>query len=170
MFKSALKDYPIFFQTYIDCVPNEHNLLTSFAIQTPLIINYLNTISEEKSLHAYAAGKWTIREMLQHIIDTERIFSYRALCFARGEKASLPGFDENAYAANVSANDRSWKSLVEEFSVVRQSTELLYKSFSEAVLSRTGLANNNVASVASMGFISIGHVYHHRNIIAERYV
>lgn len=169
MFKSALADYPVYFQKYIDCVPGEQDLLTNFTLQKPVILDFLNGISEEKSLHAYAPGKWTLREMLQHIIDTERIFSYRALCFARGETISLPGFDESIYAANVAANERSWKSLVEEFSIVRQSTEMLFKSFSSDILKRTGIANNNVTSVASMGFITLGHVYHHKNIIEERY-
>lgn len=170
MFKSAVADYPVYFQKYIDCVPDGHDLLTNFSIQTPAIIDYLNTITEEKSMHACAPGKWTLKEMLQHIIDTERIFSYRALCFARGETVSLPGFDEALYAANVAANDRSWTGLITEFSVVRQSTNLLFISFSEEVLKRTGIANNNVTSVASIGFITLGHVYHHKNIIAERYI
>ena len=170
MFKSAVADYPVYFQKYIDCVPDEHDLITNFSIQRPVIIDYLNTITEEKAMFSYAPGKWTLKEMLQHIIDTERIFSYRALCFARRETISLPGFDEANYAANVAANDRNWNGLIQEFSIVRQSTEMLFESFSEEVLTRTGIANNNVTSVASIGYITLGHVYHHKNIMAERYL
>ena len=170
MLKTTLTNYPGYFQKYIDLVPDEDNLLTVFFIQTKLIKDFLETITEEKSNHSYAPGKWTIKEMLQHIIDTERIFSFRALCFARGEKASLPGFDESEYAANVDAGKRSWQSLKEEFIMVRQSSEYLFKSFGEEDLEKTGIANNNITSVLSMGLITLGHVYHHKNILVERYL
>jgi hypothetical protein len=107
---------------------------------------------------------------MQHLIDSERIFIYRALCFARKEKISLPGFEEDEYAANSAANKRSWKSLVEEFSAVRKSTELLFSSFSEEALASTGSANNNLISVESIGFIILGHFYHHKKVLEERYL
>jgi uncharacterized damage-inducible protein DinB len=169
MFKPSPDNYPPYFQKYIDQVPNE-TLKQGFIAQWPVITNLLGRISEEKSLHAYAPGKWTLRDLLQHIIDTERIFCFRALCFARNETANIAGFDENAYAASVAANDRSWQSLTEEFSAVRKATELLYNSFTDETLTRIGSANGIATSVASMGYITLGHVYHHKNIIEERYL
>ena len=113
MAKPSPANYPVYFQRYIDQVPDD-NLDTGFKKQAEVIKNFLPHISEEKSMHSYAEGKWTIKEMLLHITDAERIFCYRALCFARNEKINLPGFDENNYAAGSHANERSWKNLVEE--------------------------------------------------------
>lgn len=169
MSKPSPADYPDHFKKYIDQVPEE-DLMTAFKSQSVLINSFLPLITEEKSAYAYAEGKWTIKELMQHIIDTERIFCYRGLCIARKETASLPGFDENDYAANSEANKRSWQSLIEEFSVVRKSTELLYASFSIEALDRKGISNNKILSVASTGFICIGHFYHHKKILEERYL
>lgn len=169
MSKPSPTTYPPYFQKYIDQVPDE-DLLTGFANQNGVIQNLLGSISEEKSTYAYAPDKWTLKDLLQHVIDTERIFCYRALCFARKEPFHLPGFDEGNYAANASANERSWQSMAEEFVAVRSATELLFKSFSTEELIRMGIANNIPTSVVSMGFIALGHVYHHKKIIEERYL
>ena len=168
MSKPSPATYPPYFKKYIDLVPDEE-LLTGFASQAAVIQNLLNSISEEKSNYAYAPDKWTLKDLLQHIIDTERIFCYRALCFARKETINLPGFDENNYAASTASNKRSWQNLSEEFTAVRRATELLFKSFSADELFSMGVANNIPTSVASMGFITLGHVYHHKKIIEERY-
>ena len=167
--KPSPTSYPGYFQKYIDQVP-EQDLFTAFDKQLPVIGSFLPAVTEERSTYTYAEGKWTIKELLQHITDTERIFNYRALCFARGEKASLPGFEENDYAAHSNANSRTWQSLVDEFLAVRQSTELLYRSFTADALSVSGTANNNAITVASMGFITLGHFYHHKKVIEERYL
>jgi len=170
MFKKDLKDYPICFQKYIDLVPDEDDLLTGFTIQFEVIKKMLASNTEQKSMFTYAPQKWTLKEMLQHMIDIERIFGFRALCFAREETTALPGFDEGKYAANALANDRSWDNLSEELLVVRQSSTLLYKSFTPEILMRTGTANDNLTSVAGMGFITLGHIYHHKKVIEERYL
>lgn len=169
MSKPSPTSYPGYFQQYIDQVP-EQDLFSAFENQLPLIKGFLWGISEEKSTYAYAEGKWTLKELLQHIIDTERIFAYRALCFARKEAASLPGFEENDYAAASNANARTWQSLVDEFMVVRQSTTMLFKSFSEEALAASGTANNNPTNVAAIGFINLGHFYHHKKVMEERYL
>jgi hypothetical protein len=169
MSKPSSTSYPGYFQKYIDLVP-ETDLSLAFTNQTEGIEVFLQTVSEEKSMYAYAEGKWNIKELLQHIIDTERIFNYRALCFARGEKQNLPGFEENDYAANSYANRRSWDSLVKEFLVVRKDTTLLFNSFTKEALERVGSANNNSASTLSFGFITLGHYYHHKNVLIERYL
>ncbi len=166
--KPSLTSYPAYFQKYVALVP-EDDLITAFTNQLPAIQQLLSVISEEKSNYAYDTGKWTLKELLQHIIDTERIFNYRALCFSRKETVSLPGFEENDYAANSNANARNWQDLVDEFIAVRTSTELLFKSFTDEMLETSGTSNNNPATVNSIGFITLGHFYHHKNIIEERY-
>ena len=161
--------FPTYFATYINKV-SEDNLATAFKNQQELVNVFFDSISEEKSNYAYAAGKWTMKEMLQHIIDAERIFAYRALSIARKEKQSLPGFDENEYADNSNANSRSWKSLTTELKLVRQTTELLFETFAEDVLNQSGISNNNAVTVNAIGFITVGHLYHHVGVIKERYL
>lgn len=162
-------DHPEYFGRYINLVA-EDELGEAFNIQFPKIESLLQLIDEVKANHAYAPGKWTLKELLQHIIDGERIFAYRALCFARKESTSLPSFDENLYADNSNANIRSWESLRNEFINVRRSTEDLFKSFTGEMLQAKGIANNSTISVLSLGFIIIGHVTHHIKVIEERYL
>ena len=169
MSKPLPANYPGHFKRYIDLVP-ETESLSAILNQGLEIMPFLSAISEEKSMYAYAEGKWTIKELLQHILDAERIFTYRALCIARGEKENLPGFEENDYAANSFANNRRWDSLVKEFLTVRQSTELLFKSFTEEMLDSLGTSNNKTIDVSSIGFIIAGHYYHHKKILLERYL
>jgi hypothetical protein len=161
--------HPTYFQKYIDQVPEEE-LQIAFQKQSSIITDFLHSITEQKSNYAYAPNKWTIKELLQHMIDTERIFAYRALCFARNDQTSLPGFDENNYAAASNANNRSWKDLAEEFLLVRKSTEALFNSFTQEALAYSGIANNNPTTVSSVGFIVVGHVYHHIKIFKQRYL
>lgn len=160
---------PGYFRVYIDQV-KEKDLPAAFANQLTIIKEFLPSISEEKSMYAYSPGKWTLKEMLQHIIDAERIFTYRAVCFARKDSVNLPGFDENEYAAASNANARSWESLTAEMISVRQSTLQLYNSFSVEMLTNIGRANNNSFSVSELGFLLIGHLNHHKRIIEERYL
>ena len=167
--KPSPTNYPGYFQKYIDQV-TETDFFTAIHNQSAGLEQFLQSITEEKSKFAYAEGKWTIKELLLHMSDTERIFCYRALCFARGEKTNLPGFDENDYAANSDANSRSWESIVQEFLIVRKATEVLFKSFNEKALASIGTANNNPVTVASIGFILLGHFNHHKKIMAERYL
>jgi len=167
--KPNSNDYAIYFTNYIALVP-EDDLTEAIKNQSLILPDFLYSISEDKSKYAYAQGKWSIKEMLQHIIDAERIFNYRALCIARKETVSLPGFDENNYAANSNGNGRGWQSLVDEFINVRRSTEDMYSSFTEEMLYQKGLSNNNIATPLSFGFITVGHVYHHKKIIEERYL
>jgi hypothetical protein len=167
--KPSPNSYPAYFKNYVDQVPEE-DLSTGFKNQLPIIKEFLNGITEEKSTYAYEPGKWTLKELLQHMIDTERIFNYRALAIARKETVSLPGFDENTYAANSNANARSWQQLVEEMLAVRKATQYLFESFTEEALANSGLSNNNPATVTSLGFITLGHFYHHKRVMEERYL
>jgi hypothetical protein len=169
MTKTLTTNYPGFFQNYIQQVPEE-TLQDAFNKQTPFISSFLSSVPKDKYTFAYAEGKWTIKEVLQHMIDTERIMAYRALAFARGEKAKLPGFEEKEYAANSNANNRTWQSLGNEFLIVRQSTQLLFNSLTEGMLDAEGTANNNLLSVRTIGFIILGHFYHHKKIVEQLYL
>lgn len=169
MAKPALSSIPEFYHKYVKLV-EEDSASSALEKNSETLRSFLQAIPEEKWDFRYAEGKWSIKELVQHMIDTERIFSYRALCIARGEKQSLPGFDENLYAANSQGDRRSKTELVTEFSAVRTATKLLFASFTEEQLSSTGQANNNPISVNGIGFITVGHVLHHLNILRERYL
>jgi uncharacterized damage-inducible protein DinB len=152
---------------YIDLV-TEDELPEAFDKQSASFVRFLETIPVEKYDYRYAEGKWSIKEVLQHIIDAERVFSYRALRFARKDKTPLPGFDENAFAEAAKADTRNWDKLVEEFKVVRRSSELLFNSFDEDQLQSDGISSNSPNYVLALGYILIGHAMHHQKIIKER--
>lgn len=157
-----------FFEKYTSLV-KEENLNEAFEQQEATLEEFYNTVSEEKSMYAYGEGKWTLKEMLQHMIDTERIFTYRALAIARKETATLLGFDENNYVDNSNANARTWASLVEEMSTVRKATQLMYASFTKTMLENIGKFSSAEGTPDTLGLICIGHIYHHIKIVEERY-
>ncbi len=161
--------YPPYFDNYISLV-KEDDLFEAFKNQQDIVEGYFDKIPESKTNDGYAEGKWSLKVLLLHIIDTERIFNFRALCFARKETASLPGFDENVYAENSYGNRRTWKSLCEELKAVRKSTELLYAGFNVETLDNSGISNNKPNTVIALGFTTIGHLNHHLKIIEERYI
>lgn len=169
MHKPTPSEYAPFYQRYIEAIPHK-NLFEAFAAQQPIIDQFFDQVSEEKSLFAYAEGKWSIRCMMQHIIDTERIFSYRALAFARGESQSLPGFDENNYADASDADRRPWAELCGELKTLRSSTIQLFAGLSEEMLLRQGVANGNPMTVRAAAYCIIGHLNHHIGILKERYL
>lgn len=165
---SDLPRMPSYFDVYINQVADID--LTEAFQQS---ISALNALDLEK-LHAigdrvYAPGKWTIRDLIQHITDTERIFSYRALRFSRNDQTPLPGFDENLYAENSGANRRPLEAVLAELRCVRESSIHLFNSFDETALSRTGVMFNYEVSVLGVGFTLIGHQNHHLRILEERY-
>jgi len=134
------------------------------------IYDFYNSLPEEKATYAYAEGKWTIKQLLQHIIDAERIFTYRALRIARKDTTPLPGFDENSYAENDGSENRTLQSLKDEFNAVRASTDSLLNSFSETQLNETGTASNKSITTNALCFITYGHLLHHKLILQERYL
>jgi uncharacterized damage-inducible protein DinB len=164
-----LNRVPAFYHNYISQV-KEDDLMKAFSDQTPAFIQFLESIPASKVDYAYGVGKWTIKEVLQHIIDAERIFSYRALSFARKDETPLPSFDENLYAETSKADRRNWKDLIEEFKTVRSSSEWLFRSFDDDQLNAEGISNNHSNYVLGFGFILIGHGAHHMRIIRERYL
>lgn len=162
-------EYSIFNATYINAA-GEGNLYEDLEISLHDFIRFVQDIPMDKFDYRYAEGKWTIKEIIQHVTDTERIFSYRALRISRNDITALPGFDENDYALNTNANDRHLQSLLTELSIVRQSTLALFKSFSEEQIKRIGIASNHEISVRAIGFIIIGHQKHHQKVYKERYL
>jgi len=124
----------------------------------------------EKLNYRYAQNKWTIKEILVHIIDDERIYAYRALCFARNDKTELPGFEQDDYALHSRANERSLENILEEYEAVRNATIALFNGLPEDSLLRMGTANNNKATVRAMAYHIAGHELHHMNIIKEKYL
>ena len=123
--------------------------------------SFLEAIPEEKADYAYADGKWTVKQLLQHVIDAERIFGYRALSLSRGEQQPLPGFDENGYGDHATARDRSLSSLASEFRNLRHSTIDLFASFNDQQLNELGVSSNHPTRANSLGFIILGHWKHH---------
>jgi hypothetical protein len=168
-FKPNPEEYAVYYGKYIDLVENK-NIVHILEDQIDELKEFLNPIDEEKSKYRYAEGKWSIREVIGHIIDTERIFAYRALCIARADKNALPGFDQDYYVVNSNHHDIKIERLEEEFFAVRLSNILLFETFSEEMLSRTGIANNNKLSVKAASFIIAGHFKHHLNVLKEKYL
>ncbi len=164
-----LASAPEWYHRYIDAV-KEDELSAALKNQTALFNRFFEAIPVEKREFRYAAGKWSVKEIIQHIIDAERVFAYRALRFARKDATPLPGFDENTYAENAKTDNRDWKELIEELNSVRRSSECMFNSFDEEQLNETGVASGNPISVLAIGFIIAGHANHHINIIKERYL
>lgn len=169
MGRPDLSRVPEWYHGYINKV-KEDDLSTAFNSQTNIFLKFLEELPEAKRNYRYADGKWTVKEVLQHIIDAERIFAYRGLRFARKDSTPLPGFDENEYARNTNVSNRNWNDMVEEFSALRKSTELMFASFSNEELELPGIASEKPVYVRGIGFIIVGHVAHHWDILKERYL
>jgi hypothetical protein len=169
MARPDLSRVPEYFHRYIDQV-KEDNINDAFHNQADSFISFLNSIPDSKIDYSYAPGKWSVKEVLQHIIDAERVFAYRALCFARQDKSSLPSFDENEYAAHSKASHRNWQDLVDEFKTVRKGTEHLFNSFDNDQLNANGTASGKPNYVLGIGYVVAGHVTHHEKILREKYL
>jgi uncharacterized damage-inducible protein DinB len=163
-------EYASFYANYINQVSNEYTLLEELEISVHRLVKFVQNIPLDKFDYRYAEGKWTIKDILQHLIDAERIFAYRALRFARNDKTALASFEENSYVDEANANNRSIQSLLSELLVVRQATLSLFNTFTETELLRIGIASNNPMSVRALGFVIIGHQNHHQKIFEERYL
>jgi uncharacterized damage-inducible protein DinB len=160
---------PPFYQGYLNSV-KEDELMDALTTNTRQFRKFLNKMPGKKINYAYAEGKWTVKELLQHIVDAERVFVYRALSFARKDTANLPSFDENVWAITAKAPKRKWNDLVDEFKSLRAANIAFFASLDEEQLQQTGTANNNIMSVVALGFVCAGHVAHHMRIISERYL
>ncbi len=169
MKKPGKKDYAPYYQGYIKNT-TEEDIRVQLRKQMHKTFKVLKSISEKKAGYAYAEGKWTIKELVGHLIDAERIFSYRALAFSRGEDQHLPGWDEKVYTGNGNFNKRKLSDLAEELKLLRMANLLLFKNFSDEMLKKRGIASNNEVTVKAILFILAGHEIHHLKILKERYL
>ncbi|MES2396923.1 MAG: DinB family protein [Bacteroidota bacterium] len=169
MIRPLPTEHPAYFTHYIDLVKND-DVLKELKSQIAEIKHLMAGIPQEKENFVYSPGKWSIKEVLGHIIDTERIMAYRALCFARKDKTKLPGFDQNAFVSNANFNDRTLKDLAFEFAIVRESNLLLFKHFSESGINEIGNSNGSELSVRAIIFMIAGHTTHHVNVIKSKYL
>lgn len=167
--RPSATEYAPFYAGYVAGVP-DGDLIALLEQQGEETTTLLAGVSDEKADHRYAPGKWTIREVLGHITDGERVFTYRALTFARGDAGPLPSFDENAWAAVSNAGRRTMKDLLTEYRAVRASTVALFRSFGDQEFARSGVASKNPVSVRALAYIVAGHERHHLRILRERYL
>jgi hypothetical protein len=159
-----------YYFTYIDQVPRDADILRFLETQLDETNALLRGISDEKSLHRYAPGKWSIRESASHVNDTERVFVFRAMWFARGFDSPLPSFDQEIAIAGAFADQRTWRSHVEEFAAVRSATLHLFRNIQDEAWARSGIASGKPFTVRSLAYITAGHVAHHLRILRERYL
>ena len=157
-----------YYFTYIDQVP-DGDICGILRTQSAGVLNLLELITEDQSLHRYAPGKWSIREVLSHVNDAERLFVFRAFWFARGFETPLPSFDQNAAMTTAGADERTWRSHVEEFRAVREATLTFFDSLTQDAWARSGIASDNPFSVGALAYITAGHVAHHTRILRDQY-
>jgi hypothetical protein len=169
MTRPDLNTLPDFHKRYVDHV-KDFDMLEALKFSSKETLQLIRSIPEDKGDHRYAEGKWTIKELLCHMMDTERILAYRALRFARNDKTNLPGFEENDYAPQANAQNRKVKDIANEMERLRLTTIDLFVNFTPEMLKRKGLANNLELSVLNLGYIISGHESHHRKILKERYL
>jgi hypothetical protein len=167
--RPQLDTVPIFYKAYVENV-KDLDMMEALKQSSIVTLNLVRSIPEDKGEYRYAPEKWSIKELLAHMIDVERIMSYRALRFARNDKTDLPGFEENDYAPEANAHARTIKQLADEMERLRATTIDMFASFTPTMLKREGTANKNKLSVFNLGYIIPGHETHHRKILTERYL
>lgn len=164
-----MTDFQKYIQRYLDLIPSA-DWRFEMEVWGKKTTQLYQNLSGQEGDFAYAPGKWTLKEVLQHLIDAERIFAYRALRFSRKDKTPLPGWDETMYGETYQLNNRSVESLVDEFEPLRKSHVLFFKYLTDGQLAETGMANGNAISVRTLGQLIVGHNIHHLNVIKERYL
>jgi hypothetical protein len=169
MSKPKPEDYGHFYEPYISKI-EATSLQYAVSTYADALTQFYLDLPEEKADFRYDVNKWSLKDLLQHVIDTERIMSYRMLRIARNDQIALPGFDEVNYALEANATARTFVSLKEEFNAVRASTKLMIQSFSEAQLCNKGTMSGSNITANAIGFIILGHLKHHQQVITERYL
>jgi Mycothiol maleylpyruvate isomerase N-terminal domain. len=162
-------EYPPFYAGYVAQVP-DGDVVEALIGGAEIAAALLHDVSEEVADHAYAEGKWTLKEVLLHCADAERIFAYRALRMARGDETPLPGWDENTYAPKSGASTRSLSSILDELESVREATVTLFQGLPEEAWSRAGVANGQPITVRAIAWITAGHLLHHLAVVQDRYL
>ena len=169
MDRPASTEYAPYYEGYVSLVP-EGDIESTLTGQPAEMRSLIETLPEERGSYAYADGKWTIKELLSHVIDGERIFSYRALRISRGDKTPIEGFEQDDYIATSNANNRTFADLLEEFRLERQANLHLIRNISEDGSQRMGTASGNPVSARAIAYIMAGHVRHHIGVLKERYL
>jgi hypothetical protein len=168
-FRPAADEYAAAFADYVDSIADHEDILAVLAAQLPSVITRLGTFDETRGNYRYAPGKWSIKEIVGHLCDTERVFAYRALRIARGDATPLPSFDDQAYVAEVRAGERTLMDLTEEWSDVRRASLALFRHLPAIAWERRGTASGHPVSVRALAYIVGGHVRHHVAVLEERY-
>lgn len=163
-------EYQPFYAGYIQLVPRDRHPLEQLQQQGQTLLDLMRSLRTEQHQYAYAPGKWTIQELVLHLLDAERIFGYRALRFARADQTPLPGMDENLFVANARTHERSMSEILDEYVAVRAATIATFRGFSPEVYTNIGTANDAPISVRALLYCIAGHELHHLNIIRERYL
>ena len=162
-------EYAPYYEKYVALVP-EGEVVETLERQGQETLALLHSLSEERGAHAYAPGKWSVKQVVGHVIDAERVFAYRALCFARGDRTPLPGFDQEVFDRGADFSARTLQSLANEFEVVRRSTLYLFRHLRPEAWGRGGNASDNEVTVRALSYIIAGHEAHHVRILRERYL
>lgn len=162
-------EYNAYYDKYISLIPGT-DVVGTLAGQLPKTVALLSSLSEQDGELRYAPGKWSLKEALGHVIDTERIMAYRALCIARGDRTPLAGFEQDEYVRGGPYATIRLADLVEEFKNVRAATIALFRNLREEDWKRQGVANKNDITVRALAYVIAGHELHHRNILEERYL
>lgn len=164
-----MTDFEKYIQRYLDLVPSE-NWIEELKISGKLTLEIYEKLSEEQGNFAYAEGKWSLKTLLQHLIDTEKVFAYRAMRFSRNDQSLVSGFDEESWADNSYAETRTLKNLIKEFKVTRKQSSIFFKTLPAEALQLIGIVNGNDIKVETIGKLTVGHNIHHLNVIKERYL
>jgi len=162
-------EYDPYYEKYVSLVPDT-DIVAALAAQPTELQDIFIALPEEKGTYAYAEGKWSLKEVISHLIDAERIFAYRALRISRGDETPIEGFEQDGYIENSHANDRSFGDLLEEFNLLRRANLLLFNNLRDDGWSRLGTASGAGVSVRALAHIMAGHVLHHVNVLRERYL
>lgn len=166
--RPSRSEYAEFYSGYVGAAP-DGDILETLEREGERALSFFRAVPAERTRFAYAPGKWTVSQVLAHLSDAERVFSYRALRFGRGDETPLPGFDQEVIAPHSHANERRWEDLLDEFRGVRAGSLHLFRSFDAADWRRTGVASGHPISVRALAWIVAGHELHHRRVLVERY-
>ena len=162
-------EFASYYSRYID-LAIEDDIVAALDAQSHETATLLGGLSEQQAAHRYEADKWSVKQLVGHVTDGERIFGYRALCIARGDTTPLPGFEQDPYVANAASDDRPIADLAEEFATVRKSNVMMLRALTEEAWGRAGTASDNQITVRALAFILLGHERHHVRIVRERYL
>lgn len=162
------EDYPAIYEDYIETIQGD--VMDELISQVESFPEFIRQIPDDKATYSYAEGKWSVKEILCHIVDTERVMSYRALRFARNDMTALASYEQDEFVANGRHNERSFESIIEEFIYLRKSNIALFKTFNEVELARKGMASDRLISVLAFIYVIAGHLNHHKFILQHRYL